>query len=161
MQGECNIGLNFLPKCRIDKRYWFKIHRVVTNFKPIGKVQLLQDGGSYNDMLQRCGVFIEFLMFQGNIELYCIVLMNLCEPERNAIQIEHHSFVKATFFVMQKLMHCTMCTASIRLAQCTAVYRGVLYSVSERRYTTCTVLLHSSKCRFYISRSHVQFHAML
>ena len=74
MQRVCNIGVNFLPKSRIDKLYWFKIHRVVTNFKPktfIGKApifakrQFLQDGGSYNDMLQRCGVFIEFLMFQG------------------------------------------------------------------------------------------------
>ena len=89
MQRVCNIGLNFLPKSRIDKRYWLKIHRVVTNFKPItfiGKAQLLKDRGSYNDMLQRCGVFIEFLMFQGN-KLSYIVLMNLCEPERNAIQI--------------------------------------------------------------------------
>ena len=62
---------------------------------------------------------------------------------------------------MQKLMYCTMCTASIRLAQCTAVlYMHALYSVSERRYTTRTVLLHSSTCRFYISRSHIQLHAM-
>ena len=30
-----SIGLNFLPKSRIDKLYWFKIHGVVTNFKPI------------------------------------------------------------------------------------------------------------------------------
>ena len=57
-------------------------------------------------------------------------------------------------------MHCTMCTASVRLAQCTAIYMHALYSVSERRYTTCAVLLHSSTCRFYISRSHVQLHAM-
>ena len=35
MQRVCNIGLNFLPKSRIDKLYRFKIHRVVTNFKPI------------------------------------------------------------------------------------------------------------------------------
>ena len=35
MQRVCNIGLNFLPKSRIDKLFWFKIHRVVTNFKPI------------------------------------------------------------------------------------------------------------------------------
>ena len=35
MQRVCNIGLNFLPKSRIDKLYWFKIHRVVTNFKLI------------------------------------------------------------------------------------------------------------------------------
>ena len=64
-------------------------HRVVTNFKQItliGKAQLLQDGGSYNDMLQRCGVSNEFLMFHGN-KLSFIVLMNLCEPKRNAIQI--------------------------------------------------------------------------
>ena len=75
MQRVYNIGLNFLPKSRIDKLYWFRIHRVVTNFKPItfigkapgAKRQFLQDGGSYNDMLQRCGVFIVFLMFQGNI----------------------------------------------------------------------------------------------
>ena len=58
-------------------------------------------------------------------------------------------------------MHCTMCTASIRLGQCTAVTcMHCMYSVSERRYTTCTVLLHSSTFRFYISRSHVQFLAM-
>ena len=76
MQRVCNIGLNFLPKSRIDKRYWFKIHRVLTNFKPItfiGKAQLLHDGGSYNDMLQRCGVFIEFLMFQGNKLSYIVL----------------------------------------------------------------------------------------
>ena len=76
MQRVCNIGLNFLPKSRIDKRLWFKIHRFVTNFKPItiiGKVQVLQDGGSYNDILQRCAVFIEFLMFQGNKFSYIVL----------------------------------------------------------------------------------------
>ena len=62
----------------------------MTNFKPItfiDKAQLLQDGG-YNYMLQRYGVFIEFLMFGGNKLSYIVlVLMNLCEPERNAIPI--------------------------------------------------------------------------
>ena len=75
MQRVCNIGLNFLPKSRIDKPYWFKIHRVVKNFKPItfiGKAQLLQDG-SYNDMSQRCGIFIEFSMFQGNKLSYIVL----------------------------------------------------------------------------------------
>ena len=45
-------------------------------------------------------------------------------------------------------MHYTMCKANIKLAQCTAVYMHVLYSVSERRYTTCTVVLvlQSSTC---------------
>ena len=76
MQRVCNIGLNFLPKSRIDKTYWFKIHHVVTNYKPItfiGKAQRLLDGGLYNDMLQRCGASIEFLMFQAN-KLSSIVL---------------------------------------------------------------------------------------
>ena len=75
MQCVCNIGLNFLPKSRIDKSYWLKINRVLTNFNPIpfiGKAQLLQDGGPFNDMLQRCGVFIEFLMFQGNKLSYIV-----------------------------------------------------------------------------------------
>ena len=76
MQRVCNIGLNFPPKSRIDKRFWYKIHRVVTNFKPIkfnDKAPLLQDGGTYNDMLQRGGVFIEFLMFQGNKLSYVVL----------------------------------------------------------------------------------------
>ena len=48
----------------------------MTNFRPkrlSAKRQLLQDGGSYNDMLQRCGVFIEFLMFQGNKLSYIVL----------------------------------------------------------------------------------------
>ena len=60
LQLVCNIGLNFLPKSRIDKRYWFKIHRFVTNFKPITFFGIFQDGGLYKDMLQRCGVFTDF-----------------------------------------------------------------------------------------------------
>ena len=36
MQRVCNIGFKFLPKSRIDKLYWFKIHRVVTSFKGCG-----------------------------------------------------------------------------------------------------------------------------
>ena len=76
MQRVCNIGLNFLPKSLIDKLYWFKIHRVVTNFKPItfnGKAPTFARWRLVNDMLQRCGVFIEFLMFQGNILSYIVL----------------------------------------------------------------------------------------
>ena len=93
------------------------------------------------------------------IVLYCINDFVWTWTKRNP---NLTSFVlKVTIFVMQKLMHCTICTASIRIAHCTAVYmHAALYSVSERRHTTCTVLLHSSTCRFYISRSHVQLQAM-
>ena len=78
MQRVCNIGLNFLSKSRIGRRYWFKIHRVVTNFKPItfiGKAQLLQDGGSYNDMscYNDAESSLSFLMFQGNTLSYIVL----------------------------------------------------------------------------------------
>ena len=69
--------------------------------------------------------------------------MNLYEPERNAIQIYHHSFVKVTIFVMQKLMHCTMCTASIRLATVLR-YMYALYSVSAAsRLATVLRYMHA------------------
>ena len=78
--------------------------------------------------------------------------MNLYEPERNAIQI-HHSFVKVTIFVMQKLMHCTMCTGySTAIHACT-----VQCECSQQRRYTCiplyiplhvgfTILVHMSNC---------------
>ena len=89
--------------------------------------------------------------------LYCINEFVWIWTKRNQ---NLTSFVcKNQNFYDAKLMHCTMCSCVVRPTQGTTVYMHILYSVSDRRYT-CAVLLYSSTCRFYISRSHGQLLAM-
>ena len=62
-------------------------------------------GGSYNNMLQRCGVFIEFLMFWGN-KFSFIVLMNYVwtwtkrNPNLTSIVRNSHTFCDAKAYAL-------------------------------------------------------------
>ena len=60
---------------------------------------------------------------------------------------------------MQKLMHCTMCTASIRLA--TAIHACTVQCECSQQHRYTCIPVCTPTCRFYNSRSHVQLHAML
>ena len=117
MQRVCNIGLHFLPKSRIDKRYWFEIHRVVTNFKPITFI------GNFCKMAARITTCysdaessLSFLCFKVTnwAILYCIEFVwTKRNPNLTSFVRKSHIFCDAKAFAL-----------------------------------TCTVLLHSSTCRF-------------